>query len=187
MTQIINIYAGPGAGKSTTAAGLFHRMKSENISCELVTEFAKDVVWEGTVSQLRNQLWVFANQHNRIFKLLGKVDYIITDSPLLLSTIYGPESEFYNPELQELIIKTVDSMNNRNFFLLRSKPFHQQGRLHDESEALELDKEILDMLSINGSHFRYVESVESLYYWIFQHGKNPLYQAFQHPTQSPFP
>lgn len=36
--KVINLIAGPGAGKSTTAAGVFSRLKFNDINCELVTD-----------------------------------------------------------------------------------------------------------------------------------------------------
>ena len=45
-TKIINIFGNPGSGKSTIAAYLFTALKSRNIEVELVTETAKDLVWD---------------------------------------------------------------------------------------------------------------------------------------------
>lgn len=45
-TLIVNLVAGPGTGKSTTMAGVFYKLKSLGIDCEMVTEFAKELVWE---------------------------------------------------------------------------------------------------------------------------------------------
>ena len=45
MTRVINLLGAPGAGKSTAAAGLFYRMKKEFLSVELVTEYAKDLIY----------------------------------------------------------------------------------------------------------------------------------------------
>lgn len=43
---IVNLFGVPGAGKSTGAAYIFSRLKMLGINAELVTEFAKDKVWE---------------------------------------------------------------------------------------------------------------------------------------------
>ena len=43
-TIIINLIGAPCAGKSTLAALVFSKLKMNNISCEIVTEFAKDLV-----------------------------------------------------------------------------------------------------------------------------------------------
>lgn len=40
--NVVNLFAGPGSGKSTTAAGIFYILKSEyNINCEYVSEYAR--------------------------------------------------------------------------------------------------------------------------------------------------
>ena len=88
MTKVINFYGGPGSGKSTQASGLFYKMKAAGYSVELVNEFAKECVWEGNVPMLKDQLWVLAHQHRKLVRLRDKVDYIITDSPVLLSIVY---------------------------------------------------------------------------------------------------
>lgn len=41
--KVINLYGGPGTGKSTTAAMLFAKMKLAGFNCEYVPEFAKDL------------------------------------------------------------------------------------------------------------------------------------------------
>ena len=81
---IVNLFGGPGTGKSTTAAGVFAKLKMQNINCELVQEFAKHVVWRGNFTTLNNQLYIFAKQHDRLFHLKDKVDIIITDSPTIM-------------------------------------------------------------------------------------------------------
>lgn len=47
-TLIVNLYGGPGTGKSTGAAYIFSKLKMDGIDAEYVTEFAKDKVWEGS-------------------------------------------------------------------------------------------------------------------------------------------
>ena len=64
--KVINLYGGPGSGKSTTAAGLFSLMKIEGQRVELVTEFARDEINSGNAHRLQNQDWIFAHQHHRI-------------------------------------------------------------------------------------------------------------------------
>lgn len=83
--KVINLLSGPGAGKSTTAAGLFYQMKLKGINVELITEYAKDMTWEERYNTLSNQLYIFAKQYSRQLRVKNKVDYIVTDSPLLLS------------------------------------------------------------------------------------------------------
>jgi hypothetical protein len=63
--KVINLWAGPGAGKSTTAAGLFFLMKLTGRRVELVTEYAKEVVYDQDPTRIKNQLLILAKQCSR--------------------------------------------------------------------------------------------------------------------------
>lgn len=149
MTKIINIFGGPGIGKSTVAAGLFHLMKTRQIDVELVTEYAKDLVWEGREAFLRepDQLYIFAQQYRRISRLIGKVEYAITDSPIFLSIVYPPidPHDFMEP----FILDVWNTFNNENFVLRRSTNYIDEGRAHSEDESNELDEKIRHNLNSN--------------------------------------
>lgn len=145
QTKIINLYGAPGAGKSTLAAGLFYDMKSQGISVELVTEYAKDIVWSESTTVLKDQIFVFAQQHHRIHRLQGKVDYVITDSPILLSCVYNNMNS-ENQKLNELIIDTYKRYDNINFFVQRSKEYVCNGRMQNEVESDAIACKIVDFL-----------------------------------------
>lgn len=147
--KVINLFGGPGSGKSTTAAGLFYKMKREGLNVELVTEYAKDKVWDNSIDVLLDQLYVFAKQNRRLYRLRDKVDCVITDSPILLSIYYGEKygSHRYDFEhLKALVVEVFNSYENRNFFINRTKPFKQEGRLCSEEGAKKSDIEIKTML-----------------------------------------
>lgn len=139
-TRIINLFAGPGAGKSTTAAGLFYQLKSNSVSCELVTEFCKDLTWEQRHGALACQPYVFGKQLMKLHRLMGQVDYVITDSPLLLGSVYcGAE---YPSSFKQAVKDIYLSMPNIHVFLDRVKTYHQAGRNQTEGEAREIDRKI---------------------------------------------
>ena len=60
---VINLFGVPGSGKSTGAAYIFSRLKMAGINAELITEFAKDKVWEGndTIFEPDNQLYLVSS------------------------------------------------------------------------------------------------------------------------------
>ena len=151
---VINLFGGPGSGKSTTAAGLFFNMKiDERIkSVELVTEFAKDMVYAGRTAELRdNQLYITSKQYSRMQRLVGKVDYVITDSPLIQSIMYTPEDYFNS--FKQLVIEVYSSFTNLNVFINRVKKYEQYGRDRTEEESNIISNNIMTLLDVNGINY----------------------------------
>lgn len=138
---IVNLFGGPGTGKSTGAAYIFSMLKMLGYNVELVTEAAKDLTWEESFKNLNDQIYVFGKQEHRIFRCADKVDIIITDSPLFLSTIYCTDSTI-KEYLDKLVIKTVDKYYNYNVLLNRVKPYSAVGRNQTEEESDELTMSI---------------------------------------------
>lgn len=157
-TVVINFFAGPGCGKSTTAADLFAYMKHSNLNVELVREWVKDWAYEGRPITKGEQIYVFGKQFKKESLLYGKVDYIITDSPLLLSSYY---TEKYNPDLGEFssVVKSLiksfekDGVSRVNFLLERNKPYSKIGRYETEEQAKQIDKEMERFLIRNDVTF----------------------------------
>ncbi len=140
--KVINLFAGPGAGKSTTAAGLFHKMKKMGLSVELVTEYAKEKVYENNMCVMADQLYLLAKQNRRLERLRKHVDYVITDSPLLLCAYYGELYGKHPGIVVPLARQVFDTYDNVNIFINRTKPYVQNGRLGGEDNAREADRGI---------------------------------------------
>lgn len=153
---VINLYGGPGCGKSTAAAYIFAKLKMVGVSCELVTEFAKDKTWENNSKALHCQPYVFGEQCYRMDRCADQVDVIITDSPLLLSALYNEDKDL-EPEFTKVVIKKFNTFTNYNFFLKRWKKYCNIGRLQTEEQAIEIDNKIKSMLTSNKISFDEVE------------------------------
>jgi len=143
MTTIINLFGGPCIGKSTMAAELFSNMKKKNYNVELVTEYAKEAVWEERYNVLTDQLYLLAKQNRRINRLIDKVEYIVTDSPLLLGAVYTKDENIIR-----LAVKLHESYKSINLKLKRKPRYSTVGRVHSKEEALRIDEEI-DMWLLN--------------------------------------
>lgn len=131
---MINLFGAPGAGKSTGAAYIFSKLKMAGVNAELVTEFAKDKVWEESKEVFNNQAYIFGKQYFKITRCADKVDVIITDSPLLLSAFYN-NSEVLGTDFNELVAKIARSYNAVNYLVIRNKPYNPKGRLQTEKES----------------------------------------------------
>lgn len=143
-TLFINLFGGPGTGKSTFCAELFAMLKKRGIDCEMALEYAKDVVWEESFHKLKNQIYIFGKQHSRLYRLNGKVDVVITDSPLINSIIYDQTNNTY---LKELVLHEFSKLNMLNYHLIRTTEYNPNGRTQTLEGALEVDsiyKQLLD-------------------------------------------
>jgi nicotinamide riboside kinase len=154
MTKIINLFGGPGTGKSTCSASLFALMKLQSMEVELVTEYAKDLVWAERNIMFTEQDYIFAKQNHRLRRLRGKVDWVVTDSSLILGHFYIPDDfpgkEYFCPFVNEMF----NSYDNINIVLTRDNEYNPNGRNQTEEEAREIDKKIVDFLAVNGVPYR---------------------------------
>lgn len=146
--KVINLFGGPGTGKSTTRAGLFKEMKLAKMNVEETTEYAKDLTWDEHFNVLADQLFVLANQNRRLDRLIGKVEYVVTDSPLLLSLEYA-NVDYLPKNFKNLVMEVWDKYDNVNFFLRRVKEYNPVGRNQTEEEARAIDASIYKMLNTN--------------------------------------
>ena len=149
-TLHINLFGGPGTGKSTIAAELFSKLKWNKMDSELISEYAKQIVWEESFSKLSNQIYLFAKQHKRHIILNGKVDYVVTDSPLIMGNVYDNNDTKF---LHELIFSEFNKFNNLNIFLIRDKEYNPNGRTQTFVEAIEKDNEIKKLLDENNVNY----------------------------------
>lgn len=144
-TLIVNLFGGPGCGKSTLMARIFSELKVRGYDCEMVTEFAKDLVWEKRNETFKDELYIFAKQNHRLFRVNDKVDIIVTDRPLLLTNVYNQNDK----ELCGLCLKTFNQYNNLNFLLKRQTVYQENGRNQSEDEAVQIDKITQNLLKSN--------------------------------------
>lgn len=134
-TLIVNLYGAPGAGKSSGAAYIFYKLKSLGIDAELVTEYAKDKVWEGHDMVFKDSCYIFGHQHFRLARVFGKVDVIVTDAPLFISAFYADPD--VREELSEIARKTNAKYSERSlsFFVNRMKVYNPNGRFQSKEES----------------------------------------------------
>jgi hypothetical protein len=139
MPLTVNFFAGPGAGKSTAATGVFSNLKLAGENAELVTEFAKDCTWEGNKAALTCQPYITGTQIWRVQRAIqGGAQIVVTDSPVLLGAAYvAPLDPTALVCLQEHA-----RYPSINFFVVRAQRYQTVGRTHTEAEAVVLDAKI---------------------------------------------
>ena len=143
---VINLLSGPGAGKSTLAAQIFSELKRRGSrwTVELAVEFAKELVWEGRLEALGNQIFVLGEQFQRIERVAGKAHIVVTDSPVLLSGVYKPPH--YPDSITDLALWCHRRFPSLNVYVERPSNYDPAGRLQTADEACRVDDRILDFV-----------------------------------------
>lgn len=149
-TLVVNLFAGPGAGKTTCAWEIASELKKRGIITEYVPEYAKELVWDENYEALADQEGIFEEQSHRINRLIGKVDVVVTDSPILFSEIYGQDN---STDFRRRIWNEHDRHTNFNLFINRGKTFEKQGRLHNLEESKQIDQKIKNLLEENSVYY----------------------------------
>lgn len=151
-TIVINILGGPGVGKTTIASDLFATLKKMNKDVEIVSEFAKELVWEKRNEAFNDRLYMHAEQNHRLMMMNGNLDYIITDSPLILTSIYNRfylenvHTPDYNDMIDEVVIETWNLYNNVTFLINRDVNYDTNGRRESLEEALKIDEKTTEYI-----------------------------------------
>lgn len=153
---VINGYGGPGAGKSTACMEITAALKKAGYGAEYVQEYAKELVYDKNIEMLdgsaKNQFEILKEQTRRVDRLYDQVDFIVTDSPILLNEIYNKE---LTPEYRDIVGKIQNSYSNFSFFIERDvSNFEEEGRIHNLAESIQKDQEIRDMLLDNDIKYK---------------------------------
>jgi len=134
-------------------------MKMNLMNVEHVSEVAKDLTWEGNFQALSNSIFVWGNQLQRVERLVGKVEFIITDSPLILGIFYA--SNEYPESYKAMIVDLFKKYDNMNYFVNRVKPYNPQGRNQSAKEAEKLSKTIHNALNFYNVPFKEIDGDET--------------------------
>ena len=165
MSIVVNLFGVSGSGKTTGMAYIFSILKLKGLECEIAPEFIKEKVWEGNIDAFlgEKQIYIFGKQFYRISRLQGKVDFIITDSPILLSNVYG-NMKALPQHFKDVVREVHKSWDSMNYFIEREKPFNPNGRNEkssSESDAY-IDK-IENELNITNTLYTAVKGNEEGY------------------------
>lgn len=154
-TTVISLLGGPCSGKSTLAADLYAKMKRRHMKVEMVREVAKEWAYDGKQIGPFEQIAIIGEQIKKESSLFGKVDYIITDSPVLLGAFYfdyNHDQRFMNTMVNEYyeFAKTRD-IKFINYVIPRADaPYNPEGRFESEQESIDIDDAIVLYLAAEG-------------------------------------
>ena len=155
QTLVVSAFGGPGSGKTVACMDICQQLKKRGYNAEYVSEVAKDYVYDENYEMLdgtpEHQYDMLQEQVKRVDRYMGKVDFVITDSPILLNGIYNKQ---LTPEYERQLLHLHSQYNNFVFFVNRDESHYQQeGRLQDLQASMEKDAEIREMLDKNNIYY----------------------------------
>lgn len=167
MVRRICLFGAPGAGKTVLTHELFVHYKKKGRNCEIVNELAREWAYLDRPIQSMDQIYLFGTQLNREDSLLSrnKVDFIISDSPVLLNSYYGvkKDGDLFHSYFQMFMAfeKKFPSinlfcMNNPNYL------FHSEGRFHTRDEADDISREMIDYMKKAGVEYHVLPNEDRL-------------------------
>lgn len=160
-TTLINFLGQPGSGKSTLGTQLYTELKIRDKEVEFVNEFVKTWTYTGRKVNKFGQYFIFGTETEQQQRLFNKVDYIIADSPVMLTAFYQhyywgsdsliePTKEFYK-FAEEEGVRVV------NIFIDRKFKYNPKGRFQTEEQSDEVKAELLSWLPENGFEFHHLK------------------------------
>lgn len=144
----VNIYGGPGIGKSSIAAYVFSELKARRVNVELISEYIKSWAWEEKIPKSFDQHYVFAKQLHSEDKILRHDTHIVTDSPLWMSIGYMKRNKSSFVEECAAICEKFDVVypHSVNILLKRDFDYDVKGRYENLDQAIEMDEMIKEIL-----------------------------------------
>lgn len=154
-TIVINAFGGPGSGKTTSCMNICAELKKKGYNAEYVQEYAKELVYDNNMEMLdgsaEHQFDILKEQIHRMDRLIGKTDFIVTDSPILLNMVYNQQ---LTPEYENMVSELSGQYQNFSFFMKRDEnQFQTEGRIHNLAESKQKDTEIKSLLKKHNVYF----------------------------------
>lgn len=155
---VINLFGGPGIGKTTTAARVFVQMKILGLETANPEEHAKLAIWKGRPGLLDQQLIILGQSWETLHALASQVEVVVMDSPLLLCSVYAEGREA--PHFHDTVADFHKRLPRLNLMLTRAadRTYSQTGRREDADTARALDGRIRAALARTGETYTEVPS-----------------------------
>lgn len=171
--KVINLFAGPSAGKTTTALAIAAELKRRRLNVAYVPEFPLELVQQQRWLALDDQFYVFGNQAHRLYSVRDDFEWAVTDGPLFMQVHYieqglkrftGDRNEKYlKLTFQDLVMQTHDMYQNYNYFIERGdRKFLQAGRVQNEEESKMIDIKMLELAANLDLEWCTVQSPEAV-------------------------
>jgi hypothetical protein len=146
-TIVVEFYGGPSSGKSEAMARLFSLLKQRHIAVEMAPEYAKKWAYEGRQIDGLDEFYILGKQIGAEAALLGKIAVVVTDRPVLMSSVYSGLyagvriGEGVKAAVLSYLNETRERGHRRIAVLVpRRHAYDHSGRFEDLDQAVVVDE-----------------------------------------------
>ncbi|MFR8831620.1 MAG: AAA family ATPase, partial [Eggerthella lenta] len=147
----VNVFGGPGSGKSTMAYAVAAELKARGYTAECVGEVVKDCIYDAARGDqeaarlldgsVESQEELYRRQSARERRLDGLVQFVVADSPAIMGLAYlAPDAdEDRAARLAALAQDEFEAQESVNVIVAREGAYDPRARIHAEDEAERID------------------------------------------------
>ncbi len=149
---VVNLFGGPGTGKSTLALGITHELKRLRHEAQFIAEEAKYWAFYKHHIGEPEQLEITWRQYDAERRYYEHADFIVTDSPLEICAFYSwyrNRTDDYSNIVRRLR-ERHPHIEVLNYWIVREKEYNPVGRYQTEEEALLVDREMQAFMAPHG-------------------------------------
>lgn len=149
-TMIINVYGSLNSGKTESAISVMSDLRRRGYKCEYLPSYTRELKYDNPElldGTLENQKKILGEQIKRMDKYIGKVDYLITEHPILENAVYLKEND---SEYIEKLMVIYNHYSNFNYVAIDHS--REDNKDKEYQKAI---REILDQSQISPGLYEY--------------------------------
>ena len=159
MSKIITLVGAPAAGKTTLSLNLVTQLKLKNKNARYIIEYPRDYIERyGHPQHISEQFLIFQTWKRLLEDALEfEYDYLICDSPIFISYIYGvwkadtssKKDRKWIQELQDLCLADIHTYD-KIYYIKPGRKFPLKDNLRHSNEEIQkrLDEAILGFMRL---------------------------------------
>ena len=158
-SKVIALIGAPACGKTTLSLNLVTQLKIQDKNAKYILEYPRDYIERfGHPAHISEQMLIFLNWSRLLNQALDiEYEYVICDSPVFVSFIYGvsksniksKKDRLWVLELLDMCLESV-KMYDKVFYIKPGKDFTYQDNLRksDRSTQAAIDRSIVGFLNL---------------------------------------
>jgi nicotinamide riboside kinase len=159
ISKIVALVGAPACGKTTLSLNLVTQLKVRNKNAKYILEYPRDYIERfGHPTHVSEQMLIFLSWNRLLENALHiQYDYLICDSPVFISYVYGlfkadtssAKDRLWITELLDMALESIQ-MYDKIFYIKPGKPFPIKDNLRHSNAEIQrnIDNNIRGFLNL---------------------------------------